>query len=105
MGCMELLSQQQGSCVHDILAQSSSGQACWKHMAPLLNILPFFCFSFMQTKVKFDQVFGALVNLLRMDMDFMKTASRYMVFGVLFRALLKVFWTEFWPLAKDQTRP
>jgi hypothetical protein len=30
MGCMELLSQQQGSCVHDILAQSSSGQACWK---------------------------------------------------------------------------
>jgi hypothetical protein len=59
----------------------------------------------MQTKVKFDQVFGALVNLLRMDMDFMKTASRYMVFGVLFRALLKVFWTEFWPLAKDQTRP
>jgi hypothetical protein len=31
------------------------------------------------------------VNLLTTDMDFMKTASRYMVFGVLFWALLKFF--------------
>jgi hypothetical protein len=53
-----------------------------KHMASLLNILPFFCFSFMHTEVKFDRVFGALVNLLTMDMDFTKTTSRYTVFSV-----------------------
>lgn len=73
-----------------------------KHMASLLNILPFFCFSFMHTEVKFDRVFGALVNLLTMDMDFTKTASRYMVYSVLFPALLRVFGQNLGQLQKTK---
>jgi hypothetical protein len=71
-------------------------------MASLLNILPFFCFSFMHTEVKFDWVFGALVNLLTMDMDFTKTASRYMVYSVLFPALLRVFGQNLGQLQKTK---